>query len=168
MAGERDFDCTAAEIAQHVRISLEFIAGGKPAWQRTALIANMLRQRGGGKSECAGGDRFAEHTRDLRDLLGSRPAFHRLVAEHVAAKRSQRGEKSEVDSGAAALGGGHEIRERLPLPADSLRERVEGNRLNVDQIPCRHLADRGLAGRDSDPAVSHQHSRDPMPRSATD
>src|SRR5439155_5515313 len=106
-------------------VGLEFIARGKAARQGTALVADILRQRGRGKSERAGGYRLAEQIRDLRYLLRLCCAFHRLVAQHVAAKWSQRGEKSEIDTGAAALGGGHEIRERLPFPADSLCERIE-------------------------------------------
>src|SRR3984957_12837153 len=82
-------------------------------------------------------------------------------------ERSQRCQKSEIDSRAAALGGRHEIRKRLPFPTDSSGQRVERNLLDIDQVPRRDLADRRLARRDSDTAVSHHHGGNPMPRSAT-
>ena len=45
-------------LLEHVGVRLELVLAGEPAGQRLALIADMLGQRGGRETECAGRHRF--------------------------------------------------------------------------------------------------------------
>ena len=128
----------------------------------------MLRQRGRRKSERARVHCPAQQRRDPRRLVGRGRALHRLVAEHVVPKRSQRRQEREIDSRAAPLGRRDKFRKRLPLPRNPLRQRLERNRLDVDQVPRRHFARRRPARRNTHPAISHHDRRHAVPRSATD
>ncbi len=153
--GQRDFDRTAAQLAEHAGVGLEFVAAGVAASERAALVADMLRQDGGGEAHRAGADRFAQQRRDLPGLGWRRRTFHRLLTHHEVAKRSQRGQETKIDAGAAARGRVHELREGLPVPGDPFAQDIERNRLDVDEVPRRDLAHRGPARRDSHAAVAH-------------
>ena len=165
---ERDFDRAAPGVPQHVGVRLQLIGRCQPARQRPPLVTDMLRQGRRGKSERARADRLPQQRRDPRRLRGRGLALHRFVAQHVMPKRSQRREERQVDSRAATRRRRQEIREALPLPRNPLRQRLEWNRLDVDQVPRRDLARRGLARRNPHSAISHHDGGDAVPRGATD
>ena len=124
------------------------------------------RERGGRKAHRAGRHRFVQQRRDALGLVGRCRALHRFLAHHEMAKRRERREKADVDSNAAALRRVHELGKAFPVPGDALAQRVEGNRLDVDQVPGRDLANLGLARRDADAAVAHHDRGHAVPRGA--
>ena len=58
--GQRDLDRALAALVQHIAIRLQLLAAGVAAGQRPSLMAEMLVQHGGRKTEGAGIDRFAK------------------------------------------------------------------------------------------------------------
>src|SRR5208283_4734484 len=135
---------------------------------RPSLIADMLRKGRSRKAERAGFDGLAVQRGDFFDLAGMRFTLHRLFAHHEMAKRRERREKREIDSRSSPRGRIQVLWKGLPLPGDSARERIEGDRLDVHEVPRRYFAYRFAAWRDADAAIAHHYRGDSVPRRAAD
>ena len=132
---ERDFDRSFAQFPKCIGVGLEFFAISQAARQRPALVTDMLANPGQREADSSGGDRFFKQSFNFGPLLGTRRAFHRLLAHHHVAERRERRQKTQVKPAAAPRGGVHVFRKALPIPGDSLGEHVKGDAFDVDQVP---------------------------------
>src|SRR5260370_28850944 len=82
------------------------------------------------------------------------------------ANRSSGGAEGEVDAETPGIGGVNVLGECGPVPGDALVEDVERDRLDVDEVPRRDIANRRLARGEADAAITHDHGGDAVPGGA--
>src|SRR5439155_24554483 len=80
----------------------------------------------------------------------------------------QRREKSDVDPKPTPGGRVQVLRKAFPVPREAPGEDIVRNGLDVDEVPGRDLTLGGLARRQADAAIAHEHGGHAVPRRAGD
>ena len=140
-----DLDGPLASLAQYVGIDRQLGIVGITTGQGAALVSHVLVEDGGGKPKAPASTASPRRPAIRPASSGVAARSIDSLAHHVVPERRQRRQEREVHRRLARVGGVHELRERLPIPGNSLVEHVERNTLDIDEVRMAIRAPR--AGR---------------------
>src|SRR4051794_13288834 len=168
LRGEGKFNRPTSTLAQDLAKRLKFFTTGVPTGQRPALVADVVVEDRSSEAKCAGIDRVAQELLHAGNLLGVRGSLEGLFSHHIVSQRRERGERGDVNTEPAFLQHVEVFSVALPLPINAALHHLEGDSLNIDQIPHQNVPQFRSDRRDADSTVAHDYGGDAVPRGASD
>ncbi len=130
-----------------------------------ALARTVVQRAGGREAERAGLDPVTSESGHGLDVVrGGGLAAGSALPHHVKPQRSVRDLHGDVDVERPPVEGVHELRERLPVPRETLVEHRTRDVLDALHQLDEPVVIGGMHGREADPAVADDDGRDPVPR----